>query len=123
MAQIELQAECYQREPTRFVAQVTDFDASARRLRALGASALLVAGAVVSFPIPGWHLIGVPACLIGAVVVGRQRLREARRLEWMRGRCPACAERLELPGPSGGELPVTVACPRCREFLKLRDLR
>jgi len=123
MEQRLLEAHCYMQDATSFVGQLETFDTTARWRRALGIAALLVGGAIVSVPVPGWHFLGVPGFLVGAVVMARKRLAQHYRLHCAEGPCPACSQRTQLQLPAAAKLPVTLACPSCGEFLKLSDLR
>ena len=119
--ELSLAASCYGRPDVEFVARVVHFDAATRWRRALSVAGLLVGGAIVSLPIPGWHFLGVPGCLVCAVWLGRRRFRERLRVDSAEGPCPACGAATRVS--PGTELPFTQACPACGEFLKLSQLR
>lgn len=123
MQEISLEAHCYRCDTTTFKGRLEYFDAAARWRRALAIAGLLAAGAILSVPVPGWHFLGVPGFLIGAVVLARKRLGQPYRLHVAEGPCPACGEVARLAPATTAKLPVTLPCPNCGEFLKLRDLR
>lgn len=119
---LSLRASCYGSEPVRFAARVVALDRAARGRRAAAVFFPLLAGALLSLPVPGWHLLGVPGFAIAAVVLGRRRLRQTRIVEAIEGPCPSCRGRPDYPVP-GPDLPFTVRCPSCGEFLNVRELR
>ncbi len=73
----------------------------------------------VALFIPPIHAVGALALLSIAAVVGVRRLRQHTLVEGLAGPCPACRRPQEFPPPRRGELPVTVACPACGEFVKI----
>ena len=121
MREIELSAEAYGHEPSRLRGYVVDYDRRMRLRRAAAISAPLFAGALLSIPIPGWHFIGAPGFGIAAFVLGRRRLRQAWEMSSLEGPCPACEAQQSLPSPS--ELPASVVCPGCGEYVKVSELR
>ena len=118
---LELRAEVFGQEPAVASARVVDLDRKHRVGRALRIALLMLMGALVSLPIPVWHLIGVPAFLIAAVVLGARRLRQDRFVESVSGTCPACREPVDYPVPDGARFPDTFPCPRCSEFVRLQE--
>lgn len=118
-----MSAETHGREPTVVRACVTQFERGERWRRAAAVFVPLLAAALVSVPIPGWHLVGAPGFAIAALVLGRRRLRQDLAIESLRGPCPACGESRCFAAPSPPEFPAIVSCPGCREFLKLSLLR
>lgn len=121
MRELGLTAESYGREPTRLRARVVDYDRGMRLRRAAAIFAPLFAAALVSLPIPGFHFIGVPGFGIAAFVFARRRFRQPWDMTSLGGPCPACEKEQELPPPS--ELPATVVCPGCGEYVKVSELR
>jgi hypothetical protein len=90
------------------------------RLRAGRLAGLLLLAALLSLPLPLWHFIGVPGFLAAAVWMGARRLRQERAIEQVAGPCPACGQPQQFEVPPEAQFPLTVACPGCRAFLKLR---
>ncbi len=123
MHELPLAAESHGREPSRLLARVAPYDRPARLRRAAAIFLPLLAAALVSLPIPGWHFAGVPGFLIAAFVLGRRRLRQAFAIDSIEGPCPACALDREYAPADSGAFPMTVRCPSCGEFLKLSTLR
>jgi hypothetical protein len=117
--EIELTAEVFGHEPGRYRARTREFDRAARVRRAARVFGLLLAGALISLPIPAWHLIGVPGFLIAAIVMGVRRLREERVVESAVGLCPACGDASNLDLPDTVRFPHTLPCPRCGEYVRL----
>ena len=118
---LELRAEVFGQEPAVASARVIDLDRKRRVGRALRIALLMLMGALVSLPIPVWHLIGVPGFLIAAVILGARRLRQDRFVESVSGPCPACHESVDYPVPDGARFPDTFPCPRCSEFVRLQE--
>jgi hypothetical protein len=118
---LELDAEVFGHAPVAVRARVVDLDPPARVRRALRPALPLVGGALLSAAIPGWHFIGVPAFVVAALVLGLRRLRQARIVESVSGPCPACGEPVEWAVPGAVRFPDTFPCPRCREFVRLRE--
>ena len=114
-------ASSYGKPDSQLRVQVTDFDHGERVRRAATIFFPLLGGALLSLPIPAWHLFAVPGFLIAAVVLGMQRLRQTSRVDRIEGRCPACGDPQQLPVPRRLVLPTTVTCPGCGEFIKLQD--
>jgi len=112
---VEVAASVWGHEPARFHAVVRHFSQAERRARARRALLLLLLGALLSVPIPGWHFVGVPGFLAAAVVIARRRLRQELRIESLSGRCPACGAEQTLAPP---ELPASVPCAGCGEYLQ-----
>jgi hypothetical protein len=115
----ELLATSYGRAPTRLRIRFQSFDLAARRRRARAASGRLAGFALVALFIPPIHAVGALLMLSIAAVVGLRRLRQHTLVEALAGPCPACRRPQDFPAPRRGELPVTVACPGCREFVKI----
>jgi hypothetical protein len=118
--ELTLTAEVWGHTPSALSATALDLEPRARARRAAAIALPLLAVAIASLPIPGWHFIGTPGGLIGAVVLGARRWRERRLLGPARGPCPACGEAVEYPLAPAAELPARLACPRCGEFTTLR---
>ncbi len=116
----ELLATTYQREPATLLARCVEYDRAERFRRAAAISLPLFAAALVSLPIPAWHLVAVPGFTIAAFVLGLRRLRQASALESLTGPCPACGAEQSFAA-SGRRLllPATLRCPDCSEFVKL----
>ena len=120
---MEVRAEVYGHEPASFQALAQHFSPAERRARARRAFLPLLLGALISLPIPGWHFIGVPGFLVAAFLVARKRRRQELHIESLSGRCPACGGDQTLT-PSGlGELPASLPCPGCGEYLQISVLR
>ena len=119
--ELELLGVVFGQEPQRFRAKVLEFDRGARLRRAARLSGLLLGGALLSVPIPGWHLVGVPGFLVASVVLGLRRLRQDRLVESISGPCPACGEVPEIALPGTVRFPLTLPCPRCGEYLTLSE--
>ena len=119
MSERALLASTYGKEPTTLSAQLVDYDRSARLRRAASIGLPLLGGAVLSLFVPAWHFVGVPGFLIASVVFGLRRLREHASLEALTGECPACRSEQGFPAQGALELPITLRCPGCGEFLKL----
>lgn len=115
----ELRATSYGRSPTRLRVSFQTFDRAARRARALSAGGRLAGFAVLAFFVPPFHALNFLTMLTIASVVGVKRLRQHTLVEGIAGPCPACRRRQTFPPPRRGELPVTVACPGCGEFVKI----
>ena len=120
-AEVRLRAEHYGSEPTQIQARVIRLERAQRWKRAARIFVLLLAAAVATALIPGLHLIAPPSLLIMAVVLGLRRLRQTQCVEALVGTCPACREDQSLPAPSQFQLPLTLRCPGCGEFLKLLE--
>jgi hypothetical protein len=118
---LELKAEVFGHEPTLASARVVELGRKRRVVRALRIALLLLGGALLSLPIPVWHLVGVPGFVIGAVVLGARRLRQTRLVESVSGPCPACHESVEYAVPDSVRFPEAFPCPVCREFVKLGE--
>jgi hypothetical protein len=123
MRELPLVAESYGREPAQLLARVADYERGARVRRALAIGLPLFGLALVSVPIPGWHVAAVPGFAIAAVVLARRRLRQAYEIESVFGSCPACGLEQPYPVPGAAVFPATLPCPACGEFLKLSELR
>jgi hypothetical protein len=115
----ELLATSYGRAPTRLRIRFQSFDRVARRARALSAGGRLAGFAVLAFFVPPFHALNALTMLTIATVVGVRRLRQHTLVEALAGPCPACRRPQDFPAPRRGELPVTVACPACGEFVKI----
>jgi len=122
MAHMRLSAEVFSRDAREFDAEVEHYDRASRRRRALRIGLPMLGGALLSLPIPGWHLIAVPAFAIGGVLLVRRRLAQVLRVISLAGDCPACGEALKFDAPPLTEFPATLPCPRCGEFLRLAEL-
>jgi hypothetical protein len=118
---LELRAEVFGQEPAVANARVVDLDRKHRLGRALRIALLMLIGALLSLPIPVWHLIGVPGFVIAAVVLGARRLRQDRVVESVSGPCPACHESVDYAVPDNARFPETFPCPRCSEFVRLQE--
>ena len=119
---MEVRAEVYGHEPVSFRAQAQHFSPAERRARARRAFLPLLLGALLSLPIPGWHLVAVPGFLVAAFLIARKRRRQELHIESLSGRCPACGEGQMLT-PSGlDELPTSLPCPGCGEYLQISAL-
>ncbi len=123
MGEIELRAECHGHALVTMRAEVERYERPARLRRAAAVFFPLLLLALVSVPIPGWHVAAVPGFGIAAVVLGLRRLRQRLVLREIRGPCAACGKASEYPLPDRAEPPLTVRCPACGEFLKLSELR
>ncbi len=120
---MEVRAEVYGHEPVSFRAQAQHFSPAERRTRARRAFIPLLLGALLSLPIPGWHLVAVPGFLVAAFLIARKRRRQELHIESLSGRCPACGGDQTLT-PSGlDELPTSLPCPDCGEYLQISRLR
>jgi hypothetical protein len=122
MQQLALRAESHGHSPTEVEATVLSYEASVRARRAVVVFVPLAAGALLALPIPGVHFIATPGLAFLAFQLGRQRLRQRYRIDAVRGPCPACHLPQDLPVAPTSELPVTLPCPSCGEFLKLREV-
>ncbi|MBW2279352.1 MAG: hypothetical protein JRG76_10730 [Deltaproteobacteria bacterium] len=120
---LELRAEVWGHEPGRMRARVTLFTPAQRRARARRVLLLLLLGALLSAPIPGWHFVGVPGFIAGAVILSRRRRRQEVLVHSLGGTCPACGGEQEIERAGFESLPASVPCPGCGEFLKLEALR
>lgn len=120
-SEIELAADCYGYPPARVRARLTLFDRTARLERAARIFLPLLAAALLSLPIPLWHLAAVPGFGIAAVIFALRRLRQAERLEALEGACPACAREQSFPAGGPLRLPLTLRCPGCGEFVRFRE--
>ena len=118
---LRLSAEAFGRDPRAVEARVLELDRAARVRRALRIALPLVGGAILSLPIPGWHLAAVPGFLIAALMLGARRLRQTRVVESVTGSCPACGDSVRFPVPTTARLPDTYPCPACREFVRLHE--
>jgi len=118
-----LRAESYECEPREFECTARCFGPSARLRRAGLMAGGLGLGAVLSLPIPGWHLLAVPGLLAGAVYMGARRWRQEFAIEAIAGPCPACGAQQQLQIPAAAQFPHTLACPGCQAFLKLSRVR
>ncbi len=119
----ELQAESHGAEPTIVCARTTRFERADRLKRAARTFFPLFGLALVSLPIPGWHLAAVPGFLLAAFVLGVRRLRQREQVEALEGPCPACRRRQGFRVPARLVLPLTLRCPDCGEFVKLEAAR
>ena len=72
----ELRAESHGSEPTSVRARVTRFERPDRLRRAARIFFPLLGLALVSLPIPAWHLAAMPGFLLVGIVLGVQRLRQ-----------------------------------------------
>jgi hypothetical protein len=120
--QLALRAESYGAAPTQVRATVAEYAPKVRTRRALLVFVPLFAGALLTVPLPGIHLITTPGLAFLAVALARQRLRQRFRIDAVRGPCPACHLPQDLPVAPAAEFPVTLRCPGCGEFLKLREV-
>jgi len=120
--QLALRAESYGQPPTRVEATVAEYESAVRTRRAAAVFLPLLAGALLTVPLPGIHLITTPGLAFLAFSLGRQRLRQRYRIDKVRGPCPACHLPQDLPVAASSEFPVTLRCPGCGEFLKLREV-
>jgi hypothetical protein len=120
--ELELRAEVFRHAPGVARARVLELDRRARLGRALRVVLPLLAGALLSLPIPAWHLVGVPGFAIAALVFGVRRWRQPRVVEQVEGGCPACGEKVRWAVPDSARFPDTYPCPRCREFVKLSEV-
>ncbi|MEE2704145.1 MAG: hypothetical protein VX614_09020 [Myxococcota bacterium] len=111
-------ASAYGFESHRLRAHVVELGRRERLGRAGRIFFPLLAGALLTLPIPALHLATVPAFLTGALVFGIRRLRERARFERLEGPCPACGR--EPVWPSGSlRFPLTRPCAECGEFVTL----
>jgi hypothetical protein len=118
-----LRVESYGHDSGLLECDVRSYGRAARAGRALVLGSALVVAAALSVPIPGWHFVAVPGFLLAAFRLAARRLRQEHAFLCARGPCPACGERQRFAIPAALELPHTLACPSCRAFLKLCDLR
>ena len=118
--EFELRAESHGCEPSAVRARTTQFTRGERIQRAAKIFFPLLVAALASLPIPGWHLAAVPGFLIAALVFGGRRLRQSERVEALEGSCPACTREQVFPVPERLGLPLTLRCPACGEFVKIR---
>lgn len=114
-----LGAQVYGHEPTVLRARIEEFDRAARWRRTAKVTLPLLALAVISLPIPGWHLIGTGGGLIAAGVLAVRRLRQQRRVISVAGPCPACAREVSFAVPETAHFPDTFPCPKCHEFVQI----
>ena len=113
----ELLGSVYGKVPFAVRAELETFDAGQRRLRALKLAGPLLVASILIAPIPGVHL-SIPVLLVLAFVLGLRRLKQKERLAALEGRC--CGDQHNAyPLPDRFELPVTVRCPKCGEFVKV----
>jgi hypothetical protein len=113
----ELSGTVYGKEPFVVRAELETFDPAQRRMRALKLAGPLLLVSLLILPVPGVHL-SIPVLLVLAAVLGWRRLRQTERLVGLEGRC--CADgpnTYEIPDRF--ELPLTLRCPKCREFVKV----
>ena len=115
----ELRATSYGRSPTRLAIRFQSFDRAARVKRARAAAGKLAGFALVALFIPPIHAVGALTLLGVAAFVGVRRLLQHTLVEALAGPCPACKRPQDFPPPRRGELPVTVPCPSCGEFVKI----
>ena len=112
-------AECYGHESTELRLDVRELGRGDRLGRAARGFFPLLAGALASLPIPGWHLAGVPGFLIAAFWIGWKRLRQAELFGDLEGRCPACGTAQKFPLPAQARFPATCRCPKCGEYVRV----
>ena len=117
----KLVARVYEREPTSLRVRVLEYAPGERRRRAARIALPLFAAALLSLPIPVWHLVAVPGFLIASVLLGLRRLREESSVESIEGPCPGCGVDQSYEPPARFALPATTRCPGCSEFVKLSD--
>ncbi len=113
-------AETYGHPASRLEAKVALLDRRARLRWAARGFFPLIGGALLSLPIPAWHLVGVPGFLLAAFVLGFRRLRVDRVFGTLRGPCPACGGDQEIPPPAPARFPSVLPCPGCGAYLTLR---
>jgi len=116
-------ATAYGKDPSILEVTLVEFDRATRARRAAKISLPLLAGAIESVPVPGWHFVGVPGLLGASIVMGRRRWRQRARIESLAGDCPACGVPIAQEPPAElGSADVELArmrCEPCGEFLKL----
>jgi len=120
--QLALVAESHGSEPTRLEATGLEYAPAQRARRAAAVCVPLLVGALLTVPLPGIHLLTVPGLGFLAIALGRRRLRQRHHIAAVRGPCPACRLPQDLPVAPSSEFPVTIRCPACGEFLKLREV-
>ena len=116
-----IRAESYGVEATQLCASIREFDGPERAVRALKMAGPLLLGALLSLPIPAWHLIAVPGFLIASLVLGVRRLRQLRAIERVEGDCPACGRAQLFPVSTTASFPLAMPCPACGEFIKFSE--
>ncbi len=116
----ELRAESHGAEPSTLRVRTTRFERRERLKRGARIFFPLLGLALVSLPIPAWHLAAVPGFLLAGVVLGVRRLRQRVQVEALEGPCPACGRRQDFAVPARLALPLTLRCPDCGEFVKLQ---
>ncbi|MFQ5512918.1 MAG: hypothetical protein ACE5FG_00660 [Myxococcota bacterium] len=120
-SELELRATSYGAEPSWVQVRLLGFDRRERVRRAVRTSLPLFGAAVISLPVPGWHLAAVPGFFVASVVLGIRRLRQRQQVESLAGPCPACLQPQGFPAPARLALPCTLRCPGCGEFVKLEN--
>ncbi|MCH6561508.1 MAG: hypothetical protein O7B23_05155 [Deltaproteobacteria bacterium] len=115
----ELRAESHGAEPSTVRVRTTRFARRERLKRGARIFFPLFGLALVSLPIPAWHLAAVPGFLLAGIVLGVRRLRQREQVEALEGPCPACGRRQDFAVPARLTLPLTLRCPGCGAFVKL----
>lgn len=95
------------------------FGPAERRRRALRLALPLAGLGLLVLPVPGLHLSS-PVLFGCALWLGGRRLREAERIRGLVGRCECGAGEQRYALPDRVELPLTVRCPGCREFVRVQ---
>jgi hypothetical protein len=111
----------YHPEATDAVLEVDELGAGRRLARALKGFGAWCGSAVVCVFIPVAHVLLVPACLVGSVVVLITRLRTRALVVRAHGVCPDCGaeQELDVLGPWRGDVRA-LACRACHRGLDLR---
>jgi hypothetical protein len=123
LERLRLTAASFGHPPAELTCDVQRYDRARRAWRAAAGAGAMLAGALLSLPIPGWHFVAVPGFLVAAVALAIRRLEQTYSVAAIHGPCPACGGRLRPLLPAATRFPCTTSCPSCRSFLKLSDLR
>jgi hypothetical protein len=104
---------------TEAVVTVRHFDAGERTRRALQSGGVLFGLAVLSVFIPIAHFVLVPSFLVASIVFTMLRLKQARKIVRVHGRCPRCSTEQDFEidhAPLQGEIELT--CTSCRNRVR-----
>ena len=101
------------------VAEIIEYSSSARITKAV----LLIVGGLLGgaacIIVPVVHLFTTWGLPLAGILLGLRALRTRRKVDYIRGACPACDAEIELPG-SALKDPARRKCAKCSAPLEVK---